>query len=138
MRNIFVSSAAKFQCYCFFFSGNQAISVSLADFDNSTTKGQAFYKRVSLAADGESVIDITDIPSSVSFVIVQVHTHENNITLSYDEDLAYRTSNRSLFGSNIGLEVTVGDNSSTSVYASNNNSVATEALVAVVAYTDKG
>ena len=90
--------------------------------------------------NSDSYIDVINIPSNVAFIIIQVHTHENNVTLSYDDPLPHEGINVSVSGSNVGLEMYIDKNGSQSARfsVSNNNSIALDVLIAVVAYTDKG
>lgn len=83
--------------YCIADSGS--ITVSLLNYRES----DVFKRRLNLAPSSALTINLKDIPSNLSFVVLQVHTFQYNATLSYDKTLLDKVSNKSLFGSNIGL-----------------------------------
>ena len=78
------------------------------------------------------MFNVTNVSSSASFIIFQIHTYQYNVTLSYDKD--YLDSNRSVFGSNVGLFSKPTRNI---LYVRNDNVHKVEALLVAVAYNDK-
>lgn len=110
----------------------EIVSISLSNY----REGEAVKKRLTFAATSNYIINVTDITLDVSFLILQVHTYQYNVTLSYDKQYlgeAFNTS--SLFGSNIGLFVKPKTPGPTQVYLENDNVSPVEALLAVVPYT---
>ncbi|XP_015115944.1 transmembrane 7 superfamily member 3 isoform X2 [Diachasma alloeum] len=109
--------------------GYPRINVSISDFNASDTNGWAFSNQVQLKANTISVIDVVNIAPVVSFMIVQVHTQEWNITLSYTASF----DNKILVtGSNVGLQI---DPKGHQVFVKNDNDAGLQALVAVVVYS---
>ncbi|KAK2576523.1 hypothetical protein KPH14_005845 [Odynerus spinipes] len=98
--------------------------------------GEAITQRLIFAPTNNSVINITDVPSDM-FLILQVHTYQYNVSLSYDEQHLNKVSNNSLFGSNIGLFVIPNKTEPTQVFLRNDNVRPVEALLAVVPYSKK-
>lgn len=81
------------------------------------------------------MFNVTNVSSSASFIIFQIHTYQYNVTLSYDKD--YLDSNRSVFGSNVGLFSRLTTNIVTQLYVKNDNVHKVEALLVAIAYHDK-
>ncbi|KAI4491166.1 hypothetical protein M0802_010387 [Mischocyttarus mexicanus] len=109
---------------------NNDISISLLNYPEN----EAFKKRITLAPASNYAINISDIPSIVSFLIFQVHTYQYNITLSYDKLNLNKVSNRSLFGSNIGLYI-IPKKDGLTFFIKNDNVKNVEALLAIVSYS---
>ncbi|KAF7395096.1 hypothetical protein HZH66_008270 [Vespula vulgaris] len=105
------------------------ISISLLNY----RKNEAVKERIKLAPTNNYMINITAIPPTISFLIFQVHTYQYNITLSYDKLNLNKVSNRSLFGSNVGLYI-VPKKKETTFFIRNNNVRHVETLLAVVPY----
>ncbi|KAK9296704.1 hypothetical protein QLX08_009376 [Tetragonisca angustula] len=91
-----------------------------------------YTKRIAIEANSKSMFNVTNVSSSASFIIFQIHTYQYNVTLSYDKD--YLDSNRSVFGSNVGLFSKPTRNI---LYVRNDNVHKVEALLVAVAYNDK-
>ncbi|XP_043513695.1 transmembrane 7 superfamily member 3-like [Frieseomelitta varia] len=94
-----------------------------------------YTKRIAIEANSKSVFNITNVSSSASFIIFQIHTYQYNVTFSYDKD--YLDSNRSVFGSNVGLFSKLTTNIVTQLYVKNDNVHKVEALLVAIAYHDK-
>ncbi|XP_047356408.1 transmembrane 7 superfamily member 3-like [Vespa velutina] len=105
------------------------ISISLLNY----RENEAVKKRITLVPTSNYTINIIDIPPIVSFLIFQVHTYQYNITLSYDKLNLNKVSNRSLFGSNVGLYI-VPKKKESSFFIKNDNVRKIETLLAVVPY----
>ncbi|XP_063986386.1 transmembrane 7 superfamily member 3-like isoform X2 [Diachasmimorpha longicaudata] len=109
--------------------GYPAINISISNFNASDANSWVFTNKVQLKANTIRVIDVINIPSIVSFMIVQVHTQERNITLSYTDEFSNKTR---VTGSNVGLQT---DPRSHRVFVRNDNEAGVPALVAVVVYS---
>ncbi|XP_071860596.1 transmembrane 7 superfamily member 3 isoform X2 [Bombus fervidus] len=96
-----------------------------------------YMRQVSIKASSNATFNITNISSSASFIIFQIHTYQHNVTLSYDKDYLNKISNRSVFGSNIGLFSRLTPNIVTQLFVKNDNVHDVNGLLAVVAYHDK-
>jgi len=83
--------------YCI--TDSVGITVSLLNH----RENDAFKQRINLAPFNRLNITVRDVPSDIWFIVLQIHTFQYNATLSYDKALLDKVSNRSLFGSNIGL-----------------------------------
>uniref|UniRef100_A0A0C9RKG7 TM7SF3 protein n=1 Tax=Fopius arisanus TaxID=64838 RepID=A0A0C9RKG7_9HYME len=104
------------------------INISISDFTASDVNGRAFSNQVQLRANAITVIDVVNIPPVVSFMIVQVHTQDRNITVSYTTGFGNKTS---VTGSNVGLEI---DPRNHQIFVRNDNDAGLQALVAAVVY----
>lgn len=100
--------------------------------------GDAYIQQVSIAPSSNITFNVTNVSSSTSFIIVQVHTYQYNVTLSYDKDHLHKISNRSVFGSNIGLYLRPGSQINTLMYLKNDNVHRVDALVVGIPYSNKG
>ncbi|XP_048262569.1 transmembrane 7 superfamily member 3 isoform X2 [Bombus terrestris] len=94
-------------------------------------------RQVSIKATSNATFNINNISSSASFIIFQIHTYQHNVTLSYDKDYLNKISNKSVFGSNIGLFSRLSENIVTQLFVKNDNVHDVNGLLAVVAYHNK-
>ncbi|KAL6256994.1 hypothetical protein P5V15_011930 [Pogonomyrmex californicus] len=95
----------------------------------------AFKQRINLAPFNRLNITVTDVPSDIWFIVLQIHTFQYNATLSYDKALLDKVSNRSLFGSNIGLYLKTYDvTAPIQVFLKHNNVHNLDALLVIVTY----
>ncbi|XP_077275520.1 LOW QUALITY PROTEIN: transmembrane 7 superfamily member 3 [Temnothorax americanus] len=78
-------------------------SVGLVASLSNHSENDAFKQRINVAPFNRLKITVTDVPSDIWFIILQIHTFQYNATLSYGKELLGKVSNGSLFGSNIGL-----------------------------------
>jgi len=82
---------------------------------------------------------VTDIPSDIWFIILQIHTFQYNATIAYDKELLDKVSSKSLFGSNIGLYLkTHNVTTPLQVFLKHNNIYNLDALLVIVAYDRNG
>ncbi|XP_012280132.1 transmembrane 7 superfamily member 3 [Orussus abietinus] len=121
-----------------------AVTISLESYNRTKSNGQAFTKNVTLPGNSGVIVNIKTVPPEVSFIVIQVHTHLLNVTLSYDKPWSISVSKDSVNGTNIGLVVTVNplvylpsSLMGRAVVVDNYNNGSVEALLAVVAYTVK-
>ncbi|XP_011166812.2 transmembrane 7 superfamily member 3 [Solenopsis invicta] len=92
-------------------------------------------QRISLAPFTRLTITVTEVPSDIWFIVLQIHTFQYNATLSYDKALLDKVSDRSLFGSNIGLYVKTHDvTAPIQVFLEHNNVHNLDALLVIVTY----
>ncbi|XP_015432011.1 PREDICTED: transmembrane 7 superfamily member 3-like isoform X2 [Dufourea novaeangliae] len=98
---------------------------------------EPFIKQITIAPSSNTTFNVTNVSSSASFIIVQVHTYQYNVTLSYDKDHLHKVSNRSVFGSNIGLYVKAGSSIVTQLYLRNDNLHLVDAIAVAIIYNDK-
>ncbi|KOX71229.1 Transmembrane 7 superfamily member 3 [Melipona quadrifasciata] len=96
-----------------------------------------YTKRIAIEANSISTFNVTNVSSSASFIIFQIHVYLYNITLSYDKDNFDKNSNRSIFGSNVGLFSKVTTNIVTPLYVKNDNVHRVEALFVAIAYHNR-
>ena len=101
-------------------------------------KNSVFKQRIKFNPDSHANITVINIPSDVWFIVLQVHTFQYNITIGYDKTTLDKVSNRSLFGSNIGLYFET-HNVTTPIQAflKNDNVRSVDMLVAIVTYGQK-
>ncbi|XP_012523753.1 transmembrane 7 superfamily member 3 [Monomorium pharaonis] len=112
-------------------SDNVGITVSLWNHHEN----DAFKYRINLAPFARLNITVIDVPSDIWFIILQIHTFQYNATLSYDKALLDKVSNRSLFGSNIGLYLKTYDvTAPIQVFLKHNNVHNLDALLVIVTY----
>lgn len=100
--------------------------------------GDAFIQQINIAPSSNVTFNVTNVSSDASFIIAQVHAYEYNVTLSYDRDHLHKVSNRSVFGSNIGLFVKPGTQITTQLFLKNDNVHHVDALLVVIPYTANG
>lgn len=96
-----------------------------------------YMKQVSIAASSKAIFNVTNVSSNASFIIFQIHIYQHNVTLSFDKDCLNKVSNRSVFGSNIGLLSKLTTNT-TQFFVKNDNVHDVKALLVVIAYNNKG
>ncbi|KAK0092508.1 hypothetical protein PV326_001261 [Microctonus aethiopoides] len=111
-------------------SQEHEIVISLANYDNSLKNGQAFYNYSLLNNSSKTFIDITNVPSEVSFIIIQIHAQESNVTL-----IINGTKTSKISGYNVGLQINSSEVSDTKISIENDNYRNVSVLVAAVAYT---
>lgn len=102
---------------------------------NDTTP---YMKQISIAASSKAIFNVTNVSSTTSFIIFQIHIYQHNVTLSFDKDCLDKVSNRSIFGSNIGLLSKLTTNIMTQFFVKNDNVHDVKALLVVIAYNNKG
>lgn len=95
-----------------------------------------YMKQVSIAASSKAIFNVTNVSSNASFIIFQIHIYQHNVTLSFDKDCLNKVSNRSVFGSNIGLLSKLTTNT-TQFFVKNDNVHDVKALLVVIAYNNK-
>lgn len=96
-----------------------------------------YMKQVSIAASSKAIFNVTNVSSNASFIIFQIHIYQHNVTLSFDKDCLNKVSNRSVFGSNIGLLSKLTTNT-TQFFVKNDNVHDVKTLLVVIAYNNKG
>lgn len=102
-------------------------------------KNNAFKQRINLSPFSRLNITVIDIPSDIWFIILQIHTFQFNATIAYDKELLDKVSNRSLFGSNIGLYLkTHNVTTPIQVFLKHYNLYNLDALLTIVAYDRNG
>ncbi|XP_033211583.1 transmembrane 7 superfamily member 3-like [Belonocnema kinseyi] len=110
--------------------------ISLKNYDPSEFKAQAFTQRSSLSAKDNVTFTITDIPDLVSFMIVQIHAFEKNVSMYYTGN-SEKPLKDIIFGSNIGLFVDTSAKSSIDIHVENYNTEIVKVLLVVVAYSSE-
>jgi hypothetical protein len=98
---------------------------------------QAFAQLINMNKNSQFVLHLSDIPEKVSFIIIQVHTYIYSVSLSYDQNVVDKVSEKCINGTNIGLFLDA-NNSKIKVYITNKNSFIVHSLIAAVAYTANG
>jgi len=102
-------------------------------------ENDAFKQRINLAPFNLLNITVIDVPSDIWFIILQIHTFQYNATLSYDKALLDKVSDRSLFGSNIGLYLKTRDvTTPIQVFLKHDNVHNLDALLVIVTYGRNG
>lgn len=96
-----------------------------------------YMKHASIAANSKVTFNVTNVSSSASFIIFQIHIYQHNVTLSFDKDYLNKVSNRSIFGSNIGLLFKLTADT-TQLFVKNDNVHNVTALLVVIAYNNNG
>ena len=111
----------------------------MAKYDNTSNKDQAFTELMSVTPNATHVIQVTDVPKEVSFVVVQVHSYKYNMWMSYDNFENNQLRGQYVIGTNIGLFVqNKMFGSLIEVYILNQNLLNVSCLIAVVAYSNNG
>lgn len=119
--------------YCI--ADNVGITVSLWNH----RENDAIKQRINLAPFNRINITVIDVPSDIWFIVLQIHTFQYNATLSYDKALLDKVSNRSLFGSNIGLYLKTRDMTGPiQVFLKHDNVHNLDALLVIVTYGRNG
>lgn len=80
-------------------------------------------------------LHITDIPSSVYFIVLQAHSYLYNVTLSYNR---VKREHTYITGYNVGLVQIIGSLGTAQFYVANNNTFNVTMLMTVVAYGKSG
>ena len=102
-------------------------------------ENDAFKQRINLAPFNRLNITVRDVPSDIWFIVLQIHTFQYNATLSYDKALLDKVSNRSLFGSNIGLYLKTYDiTAPIQVFLKHENVYNLDVLLVIVTYGRNG
>ncbi|CAL7945112.1 unnamed protein product [Xylocopa violacea] len=114
-------------------SDGNVLTMALTDIHANTP----YIRPVSIAASSNATFNITNVSSSVAFIIFQIHVYQHNVTLSYDKDYLNKVSNRSVFGSNIGLYSRLTKNIVTQLFVKNDNVHAVQALLVAIAYHNR-
>ncbi|XP_076249081.1 transmembrane 7 superfamily member 3 [Calliopsis andreniformis] len=96
--------------------------------------GDAYIQQISIAPSSNITFNVTNVSSTSSFTIIQVHTYQYNVTLSYDKEHLHKVSNKSVFGSNIGLYLKNNLQVVTPMYLKNDNVHRVHALIAAIPY----
>ncbi|XP_029161395.1 transmembrane 7 superfamily member 3-like [Nylanderia fulva] len=105
--------------------------ISLSNY----AKNNAFKQRINLIPLSPLKITVTDVPSDIWFIILQIHTFQYNATISYDKTLLDKVSSGSVFGSNIGLYLKTHDiTTPTQAFLKHNNVHNLDALLVIVGY----
>lgn len=102
-------------------------------------ENDAFKQRINLSPFNRLNITVTNVPSDIWFIVLQIHTFQYNATLSYDKALLDKVSDRSLFGSNIGLYLKTHDvTAPIQVFLKHDNVHNLDALLVIVTYGRNG
>ncbi|XP_001602858.1 transmembrane 7 superfamily member 3 [Nasonia vitripennis] len=109
-------------------------NISLSTYNKTQNVDQAFTQLININDSANFAITVNDIPTEVSFVIIQLHAYMHNASMSYNKTSIKRTPGNFVIGTNIGLYVDTTGVADTVVYASNENNFEIAGLVAVVAY----
>ncbi|OAD62384.1 Transmembrane 7 superfamily member 3 [Eufriesea mexicana] len=107
---------------------------SIFHMNLSDVQATPYMKDISIAASSNVIFNITNVSSDTSFIIFQIHVYQYNVTLSYDKDYLSKVSNRSVFGSNIGLLSRQATTGTTQLFVKNDNIHVVEALIVAVLY----
>ncbi|KYN01348.1 Transmembrane 7 superfamily member 3 [Cyphomyrmex costatus] len=119
--------------YCI--ADNMEITISLLNH----RENDAFKQRINLAPFNRLNITVRDVPLDIWFIVLQIHTFQYNATLSYDKALLDKVSDRSLFGSNIGLYLKTHDvTTPIQVFLKHENLYSIDALLVIVTYGQNG
>ncbi|OXU25062.1 hypothetical protein TSAR_002249 [Trichomalopsis sarcophagae] len=113
-------------------------NISLSTYNKTQNEDQAFTELININDSANFAITVNDIPTEVSFVIIQLHAYMHNASMSYNKTSIKRTPGNFVIGTNIGLYVDTTGVADTVVYASNENNFEIAGLVAVVAYRYDG
>ncbi|XP_019865812.2 transmembrane 7 superfamily member 3 [Aethina tumida] len=113
---------------CFTLCGAQDITFDLSDRLKSTNILKQFYN----FTNDRAQINIKNIADSVGFIIVQVHSHLNNVTLSSSRDNNLYST---ITGTNIGL-IYANDSSSTTFYLSKSFTQHNKILIVITIHKD--
>ncbi|XP_076295481.1 transmembrane 7 superfamily member 3 isoform X2 [Lasioglossum baleicum] len=109
---------------------------SVLHMSGAVSNSDAFIQQMTIAPNAKVTINITDVSSSTSFIIAQVHVYQYNVTLSYDEDFPHIISNRTVYGSNIGLYVKP-NSTVTQLYLKNRNNRELQGIAVAIFYDHK-
>jgi len=102
-------------------------------------ENDALTKRITLSPANHFTITVTDVPQDIWFIVLQIHTFRYNVTLAYDKAALDKVSNRSLFGTNIGLYLkTHNATEPIQVFLTHHNVRDIDALLAIVPYGGNG
>ncbi|XP_043268733.1 transmembrane 7 superfamily member 3-like [Venturia canescens] len=125
-----------FAIFAYFVPSSVGISIqlSLKKYSDKTEIGQAIYHEETLDPEVENSIALTDIPELLSFAILQVHGHERNLSISYNDSTKCNGTRCTLYGANLGLVAFFGQNSTASFVVINREDKPISALFSVVAY----
>ncbi|EFN73616.1 Transmembrane 7 superfamily member 3 [Camponotus floridanus] len=114
-------------------SASDSVGITVSLWNHN--KNDAFKQRINLVPFNHLNITVTDIPSDIWFIILQIHTFQYNATIAYNNELLDKESSRSLFGSNIGLYLkTHNVTTPLQVFLKHNNVYNLDALLVIVAY----
>jgi len=102
-------------------------------------ENDALTKRITLSPANHFTITVTDVPQDIWFIVLQIHTFRYNVTLAYDNAALDKVSNRSLFGTNIGLYLkTHNATEPIQVFLTHRNVREVDGLLAIVPYGRNG
>lgn len=124
--------------FCLFVLDGGATSISLSKYNESINEDQAFTQLMTIEKNTNFVISVDDIPAEVTFIVVQVHAYIYNVSMSYDKNPISKVPGKFITGTNIGLFVETAGLTTAAVYATNENAIEIDGLVAVVAYKNEG
>lgn len=77
-----------------------------------------------------------NIPKTVNFIVVQIHSYLYNVSIAYD--VLINKPGNTVTGTNIGLFYETAGSLAVSAYVFNANPLDVDGLIAVVAYANTG
>lgn len=116
----------------FYCLDNGFINITISEFNDKANNGQAVSKIINLNPKSVSTIQIENIPVNVTYLIIQVHAHEENIIIEHNETDGNQTE---VQGSNIGFVLNPQE-PRTIIKNKNDNNISV--LIAVVYYLSQG
>lgn len=122
-------------CFQFIIADGEVLNFSLLNYDVNTAAGRVIDIIVDITPMSKIVVNITNIPPSSSFLLLQSHSYMYDIILSFNKIL---TQGSFINGTNIGLVREPTGQTSVTFYLQNGGGATVSVLVAVQAYGADG
>ncbi|PNF21549.1 hypothetical protein B7P43_G12734 [Cryptotermes secundus] len=116
------SSYQKLSCICvfssssndiIFFSDGGYVNISLENYNTSSIAGRLIKDVKQILPLSTIILNVIRIPETVRFIVVQAHTFQYNVTLSYDAILSPHSF---INGTNLGLVQLISKNQSNATF----------------------
>lgn len=120
-----------------FFSDGGYVNISLENYNTSSVAGRLIKDIKQILPLSTIILNVIGIPETVRFIVVQAHTFQYNVTLSYKSILSPHSF---INGTNLGLVQLINKNqSSAKFYIQNTNArPSISVLITVQGYGEEG
>ena len=119
------------------FSDDAYLNISLENYNITSAAGQLIKDTKQLPPFSAIILNVTKIPETIRFIIVQAHTFQFNVTLSYNDILKPHSF---INGTNLGLVQLIDENQTTAKFYIRNENARPNVtvLITVQGYGEEG
>ena len=124
-------------CVTILFSDDAYLNISLENYNITSAAGQLIKDTKQLPPFSAIILNVTKIPETIRFIIVQAHTFQFNVTLSYNDILKPHSF---INGTNLGLVQLIDENQTTAKFYIRNENARPNVtvLITVQGYGEEG